>query len=207
MSDKVESKEAPEAATEEKKGGGLNIAALLPAVVAIVVAPLASWGVTNFVLLPRLEKIIKQTVAVSSPTEAGAAKSEETKSEGKSEGKSEAKAEGKSEGSKKEGEAGGSSNSYTFDNLLVNLSGTMGTRFLKTSFIVTGSEANIQSEFESNKDKLKDITLNILSSLTLADIEEPGARNVLREKLVTAYNQALGKPLAKQIWFSDFVVQ
>lgn len=203
MSDKVESKEAPEAATEEKKGGGLNIAALLPAVVAIVVAPLASWGVTNFVLLPRLEKIIKQTVAVSSPTEAGAAKSEETKSEGKAEGKSEAKAEG----SKKEGEAGGSSNSYTFDNLLVNLSGTMGTRFLKTSFIVTGSEANIQSEFESNKDKLKDITLNILSSLTLADIEEPGARNVLREKLVTAYNQALGKPLAKQIWFSDFVVQ
>ena len=199
MSDKVESKEAPEAATEEKKGGGLNIAALLPAVVAIVVAPLASWGVTNFVLLPRLEKIIKQTVAVSSPTEAGAPKSEETKSEGK--------AEGKSEGSKKEGEAGGSSNSYTFDNLLVNLSGTMGTRFLKTSFIVTGSEANIQSEFESNKDKLKDITLNILSSLTLADIEEPGARNVLREKLVTAYNQALGKPLAKQIWFSDFVVQ
>ncbi len=207
MSDKVESKEAPEAATEEKKGGGLNIAALLPAVVAIVVAPLASWGVTNFVLLPRLEKIIKQTVAVSSPTEAGAPKSEETKSEGKAEGKSEAKAEGKSEGSKKEGEAGGSSNSYTFDNLLVNLSGTMGTRFLKTSFIVTGSEANIQSEFESNKDKLKDITLNILSSLTLADIEEPGARNVLREKLVTAYNQALGKPLAKQIWFSDFVVQ
>ena len=72
---------------------------------------------------------------------------------------------------------------------------------------MTGSEANIQSEFESNKDKLKDITLNILSSLTLADIEEPGARNVLREKLVTAYNQALGKPLAKQIWFSDFVVQ
>jgi flagellar FliL protein len=207
MSDKVESKEAPEAATEEKKGGGLNIAALLPAVVAIVVAPLASWGVTNFVLLPRLEKIIKQTVAVSSPTEAGASKSEETKSEAKAEGKSEAKAEGKSEGSKKEGEAGGSSNSYTFDNLLVNLSGTMGTRFLKTSFIVTGSEANIQSEFESNKDKLKDITLNILSSLTLADIEEPGARNVLREKLVTAYNQALGKPLAKQIWFSDFVVQ
>jgi hypothetical protein len=37
------------------------------------------------------------------------------------------------------------------------------------------------------------VTLNVLSSLTLADLEEPGSKNVLREKLVGAYNQALGK--------------
>jgi len=203
MSDKAESKEAPEAATEEKKGGGLNIAALLPAIVAVVVAPVASWAVTNFVLLPKLEVMIKQTVAVSGPTEAGAKPAEESKPEAKAKG--EAKGEG--EGSKKEGSGAESGPSYTFDNILVNLSGTMGTRFLKTTFIVTGTEANLQSEFEGNKAKLTDITLNILSSITLADIEEPGSRNLIREKLVSAYNQALGKPIAKQIWFSDFVVQ
>ena len=47
----------------------------------------------------------------------------------------------------------------------------------------------------------------MLSSLTLADLEEPGAKNVIREKLVTAYNQALGRKVAEQVYFSDFVIQ
>jgi flagellar FliL protein len=47
----------------------------------------------------------------------------------------------------------------------------------------------------------------VLSSLSLADLEEPGSKNILREKLVQAYNQALGKRVAEQVYFSDFVVQ
>jgi flagellar FliL protein len=47
----------------------------------------------------------------------------------------------------------------------------------------------------------------VLSSLTLADLEEPGSKNVLREKLVAAYNQTLGRKVADQVYFSDFVVQ
>jgi len=47
----------------------------------------------------------------------------------------------------------------------------------------------------------------VLSSQTLADLEEPGSKNVLREKLITAYNQALGSRVAEQVYFSDFVVQ
>ena len=54
---------------------------------------------------------------------------------------------------------------------------------------------------------ITDVTLNVLSSLTLADLEESGAKNILREKLVNAYNQALGKKVADQVYFSDFVVQ
>jgi len=83
----------------------------------------------------------------------------------------------------------------------------MGTRYLKTSFIVTGTDPQIRSAFEAQKPKLMDVTLNVLSSLTLADIEEPGAKNLIREKLVTAYNQALGKRVAEQVYFSDFVIQ
>jgi len=89
----------------------------------------------------------------------------------------------------------------------VNLAGTMGTRYLKTTFLVTGAEANIKSVFDSQKPRLTDVTLNVLSSLSLADLEEPGAKNVLREKLVAAYNQALGRKVAEQVYFSDFVVQ
>ena len=42
---------------------------------------------------------------------------------------------------------------------------------------------------------------------TLADTEEAGAKNIIREKLVNAYNQALGHKVVEQIYFSDFVVQ
>jgi flagellar FliL protein len=54
---------------------------------------------------------------------------------------------------------------------------------------------------------MMDVTLNVLSSLTLSDLEEPGSKNIIREKLVMAYNQALGKKIADQIYFSDFVIQ
>ena len=83
----------------------------------------------------------------------------------------------------------------------------MGTRYLKTTFLVTGAQPGLRPVFEANKPKLTDVTLNVLSSLSLADLEEPGAKNVLREKLVSAYNQTLGRKVADQVYFSDFVVQ
>jgi flagellar FliL protein len=83
----------------------------------------------------------------------------------------------------------------------------MGTRYLKTAFTVTGSDANFKAIFEEHRVRLKDVTINVLSSLTMSDLEEPGSKNVLREKLVTAYNQALGRKLCEQVFFSDFVVQ
>ena len=91
--------------------------------------------------------------------------------------------------------------------MVVNLAGTMGTRYLKTTFLVTGSDATVKSAFETKKPQLMDVTLNVLSSLTLADLEEPGAKNVIREKLVAAYNQVFGHKVADQVYFSDFVIQ
>jgi len=114
----------------------------------------------------------------------------------------------KGKGGKEEGGGESNGDTYGFTNVVVNLSGTMGTRYLKTSFLVTGVKPDtIKPAFEENKAKLTDVTLGVLSSLSLSDLEEPGAKNVLREKLVTAYNQALGSRIAEQVYFSDFVVQ
>jgi flagellar FliL protein len=93
------------------------------------------------------------------------------------------------------------------ENIVVNLAGTMGTRYLKTTFMITGADKGLRSTFESKKAQLVDISLNVLSSLSLADLEEAGAKNIIREKLIIAYNQALGRRVAEQIYFADFVVQ
>ncbi len=182
---------APEPATPAepatKKPSG-PLAALLPVAIALLVAPALTWAVAAFVLMPHLEKRLLATVNGVDGAARGAAPAE-------------------SAAAPKNGEPGAAANTYEFNNIVVNLAGTMGTRYLKTSFLVTGTDPQLRNTFESSKPKLVDVTLNVLSALSLADLEEAGAKNLIREKLVIAYNQALGRRVADQVYFSDFVVQ
>lgn len=198
---------APEGEAAEKKSPGL-MGILIPVLAVAVLAPAASFAVAQFVLIPK----IKKELAAAVPAEEGehGAESQGASAEhGGGHGEAApAKHEEKGGGHGKKGEAaGGAGNSYTFENVVVNLAGTMGTRYLKTSFLVTGSDANLRTQFEANKPKLTDISLSVLSALSLNDLEEVGAKNIIREKLTAAFNQSLGKKYAEQIYFSDFVVQ
>jgi flagellar FliL protein len=162
------------------------LAGWLPVIAALILSPVATWATVQFVLVPQMQKKLVAPPAVDAAK--GAEGSE-------------------AEGGKGHSGKAGASPGYEFSSVVVNLSGTMGTRYLKTTFLVTGPDADIKSVFEAAKPKLTDITLNVLSSLTLADLEEPGSKNVIRERLVTAYNQALGRKVAEQVYFSDFVIQ
>ena len=186
---KSDGAEAPAAAAAPAAGGGAK--SWLPVIAALILAPVATWATIEFVLVPRLQK--KMAVAGGEHADHGAAPAPAPASP---------PAKGKDG---KEAKDGGPS--YEFQNVVVNLAGTMGTRYLKTSFVVTGADANIKAIFDGAKPKLTDVTLNVLSSLTLADLEEPGAKNIIREKLVSAYNQAVGRRVADQVYFSDFVIQ
>jgi flagellar FliL protein len=193
--DAVADKAPVEAAAPAAPARAALLKAWMPAIAAILLAPVASFAVAQFVLLPRLQHKLAATTpaAVADDSAAGADDS----------------SHGRDGKENKDGKDGGGASNYEFSNMVVNLAGTMGTRYLKTSFVVTPVEknGNLKSVFEGQKAKLTDITLNVLSSLTLADLEEPGAKNVLREKLVGTYNQALGKRVVDQVYFSDFVVQ
>jgi flagellar FliL protein len=200
MAAKPENKEAKEAAApaaapaeaKEPKGGGLK--AFLPAILAVALAPAASFAVAEFVLVPRLQAKLKQPASPATDIAAPEAEHAEEPS---------AKDDGHGGGKEAKGDG-----NYEFTNVVVNLAGTMGTRYLKTSFVVSGVKGkSVKGVFDGQKARLTDITLNVLSSLTLADLEEPGSKNVLREKLVNAYNQALGKRVVEQVYFSDFVIQ
>lgn len=175
-----------EGAAAPAPSGGAK--AWLPMILALVLAPAATWATVEFLLLPRLQKKLAAGASGAPAGEPAAAAHAPAAKGGK--------------GGKEGGGAG-----YEFQNVVVNLAGTMGTRYLKTSFLITGADPNIKSVFDAAKPKLTDVTLNVLSSLTLADLEEPGAKNLIREKLVGAYNQALGRKVAEQVYFSDFVIQ
>ncbi len=189
---------APGADAAAKPAAAKPMAALLPVVAVIVLAPVLSFAVGQFVLIPQLKK---QIVNLPAAEEGAAAEAHATEAAPAAES-------GKGgHGKKGESAAAGPSNTYEMENIVVNLAGTMGTRYLKTTFMITGSDKTLRSTFESKKPQVVDITLNVLSSLSLADLEEAGAKNIIREKLILAYNQALGRRVAEQIYFSDFVVQ
>ena len=188
-------------AAAPEKGG--KLAAMLPVILVLVLSPVIMWAVVQFVLFPQLDKKLAALPAVSAApagehiASADAAANEAAAPAAEHAGK------GEKEGDKK----GGVPNNYEFSNVVVNLAGTMGTRYLKTTFLVTGKSTELKGLFEANKPRLIDVTLNVLASLTLADLEEAGAKNLIRERLVGSYNQALGRKIAEQVYFSDFVVQ
>ena len=171
--------------------GGGGIKTLLPAILAIVLAPVLTWAVAQFVLLPKFRASL--TEAASADPAAAGAQVPAAKP---------AKADKAAAPAKTTATEG-----YRFEGIVVNLAGTMGTRYLKVSFLVTSEDPSLTARFDAAKPQLGDVTLAVLSSLTLADLEESGSKNIIRERLLDAYNQALGLRIAENLFFSEFVVQ
>jgi len=171
--------EAPAAAKSPSRA-----APWVPAIASVVLAPVACFALVQFVFIPRFAKKLATPAAAEPAAEVAAPPKAAV-----------------------DGKVPGTANSYDFTNVVVNLSGSMGTRYLKTTFTVSGGDAVLKQLFDSNKARLTDVTLNVLSSLSLADLEEPGSKNIIRDKLVAAYNQALGRRVVEQVYFSDFLIQ
>ena len=173
-------------AAKEAKGGGWK--AWLPLGVALVVMPLAAFAVTKFVLVPQMRKglVAKGALPVAAaekPHDAGA--------------------------SHKEGasEANGARQSVLLNKLLVNVAGTMGSRYLLTSLTLVGTAPNFSDRVKENNAQLVDMACGLLSTKTIADLEKPGARNVIRGELLAGFNSILGNSAVQEIYFTEFAIQ
>jgi flagellar FliL protein len=160
-------------------------------IAAIILMPAISFATAEFLLLPKLRGLISQQ-----SVEGGAAHG----------GEKEAGGHGAKDAHGKEG-AKGAEISYDFESVVVNLAGSMGTRFLKASFTLLGTNPKLPEIMAERKKQLQDVAINVLSSRTMADLETPGAKNVVRNELIANFNQALKSDLIEQIYFTDFVIQ
>lgn len=173
-----------------------------PALIAtIVVMPGIAFGMTKYLIVPSIKSALVEAGAPG----AGAAS-------GPAAGAEKGEPHGSSAAGKTAHESGGKGRekqafTYEFKDIVVNLSGTMGTRYLKTTFTVSSGNADLQKIMTENKNQLLDVTLNVLSAKTLADLEVPNSKNLVRNDLQTSLNHALGSELIDQIYFSEFVVQ
>jgi flagellar protein FliL len=173
------------AAKAAPASGGIK--AWLPLIVAVVTMPALAYATTKFVLLPKLEHSISQPKSGAATTAAT-----EPEATGK-DGEKPASGKGKV--------------TVALSKMLVNVSGTMGTRYLMTSVTLVGNTPEFKSKIDDNKDQLMDLATGTLSSKTISDLEKPGARNVIRAELMTVFNNALGGPVVQEIYITELAIQ
>ena len=162
--------------------------AWLPLGVTIVVMPLLAYGVTTFILVPQLQKSLVATSAVpakaSQPAHAGA------------------------EGAGSEAPAQSSQRqTVTLNKVLVNVAGTMASRYLLTSITLVGDAPDFSSRVSQNEPQLRDIASGLMMMKTIANLEKPGARNLLRGELIAGFNTILGNAAVQELYFTEFAIQ
>lgn len=177
------------APTAASAGAG-GIKAWLPLIVTALVMPAMAIATTKFILLPKLQQ--------------SAAPSTEGAHEG---GKEEGKSEGKPDAHGKPGASTKGKFNVALSKIIVNVSGTMGTRYLMTSVTLTGNSPDFKNKIEDNKDQLLDLASGTLSSKTIADLEKPGARNQIRTELMAVFNNAMGGNVIQEIFITELAIQ
>jgi|ERR1043166_7472746 flagellar FliL protein len=190
---------------EDAKGGaGAVIQAWLPLLVTIVLMPVLAFATTKFLILPK--------VVQAREGAAEAAEREDARTESKHDGAKELKEARESKENKEARESGGKGHgkkkqTVPISKVIVNVAGSMGTRYLMTSFTLVSTQNDFKTTVEENKDQLLDLANTAMASKSISDLEKPGARNQLRSELMSIFNNALGANVVQEIYFTEFAVQ
>lgn len=175
----------PESAPAPRRSGGLQ--AWLPTILNVVLMPALAYALTTQVLLPRLQKSLTAT----------AVQARETASE-----------PGHGGGHGGAGtDAGKPKQRIPLTKIIVNVSGSLGTRMLMASVTLAGTQADLKTRVEENADQLRDVAATILASKTIADLEKPEARNLIRAELLSQFNTVLGGDSVTDLFLTEFAIQ
>lgn len=187
--------EAGEAAAPKEAASSGGIKAWLPLIVAVITMPALAFATTKFVLLPKLEHAATGGKgAAASSAESASKESAATSTSGK-------------EDEKSPSTGGKAKFSVPITKMLVNVSGTLGTRYLMTSFTLVGNTPDFKGKIDDNRDQILDLASSTLESKTISDLEKPGARNIIRAELMTVLNNALGGPVIQEIYITEMAIQ
>lgn len=81
-----------------------------------------------------------------------------------------------------------------------------GGAFLKTSITLEGTDAAAGPILQAKADFLKDKVNTVLSNKSLADVETPAAREILRRELLSQLNQ-VADGYIRNVLFLSFIYQ
>jgi flagellar protein FliL len=161
-----------------------GLKAWLPLIANLLLMPVLAYAMTTFVLVPKMKS--------GGHAASGAAES------------------GEHAGGPSASHGGKEVNKVSVplsNKVLVNLSGTMGTRYLLANITLVVGKPELKESVEKQDAQLRDVAASVLANKTIADIDKPGARNLIRTELVSAFNTVLGSGAVSEIFFTEFAIQ
>ena len=160
--------------------------AWLPLIATVIVMPLLAYATTAFVLVPRLQKAV-------SPAQSDA--------------KDDSGKGGEGQGSKEAHDGTGKVRVPLSKNIMVNVAGSQGTRYIVAGLTLVGTGSDFEGKIKRADDQIRDLASNILCAKSISDLEKPGARNLIRNEMLSVFNTALGNGVVQEIYLTDFAVQ
>jgi len=178
------------------------------------------FALVQFVLPAKLADAMKQPAATAEVGKEahGEAKPEAKKEEGHGEAKKEEKAkpegEAKAEGKKEKGgegeakkeEAPAKAKEFVLSEIVVNVAGSRGARYIKASVYFDASP-DVLEELERQRARIIDLVSTTLAAKTMDELTSPTARGMLREEMTATCNGLLKKGQIKNLYFVDFLIQ
>jgi len=155
-----------------------NFKPWLPLIITAVFMPVLALGMAQLVILPQLQK----GLGIKTSTTPAVSKPKKDVSKEKTV-------------------------SVTMNKLLVNVAGTMGARYLLVSLSVVGTGTDFKAKIEEHEAQLRDMACGVLGSKSLADLEKPGERNLIRNELISGFNNILGDSTVQNIYLPEFAIQ
>jgi flagellar FliL protein len=208
MADENDNPGTTNAAPESTTIQGLTPALFFAIFSALLLIMLAGGFAVAYFVLP--EKIAEIMVKAP-PAETAAASAPEEKESSHAAPKEEAKASEGGHGDElkkaieKEVKAI-SGQEFRVQDILVNISGTRGGRFIKASLYFEAN-SDVIAELEGSRAKITDLISQILSSQTLDSLTRSDSRGRIRGELLTTVNAVLTKGKVENIYFTDFIIQ
>lgn len=183
-----EVKEESQQSANNSKSKGSGASPWIPILLVLILVPGLSYVVGEYILMPKMKKTLEETL-----------------------GSATFNASNHVPGASHEASAAVGEDSelytYTFENVIANLKGSMQTRYIKTSFVIEGKSPEFKSVIKANEAKITDAALTILSDLSVSDLEQPGIKSTIRSDLLTAFATVLKQDVVSELYFSEFIVQ
>jgi len=101
----------------------------------------------------------------------------------------------------------GSSEVYLMDDIIVNPSGTGGTRFLSVSIGIEVSSKATISLIEKREPVIKDALITILGSKTIEQLSDTKEKEITRYQIKKRLEQLLKVNDIMAVYFTDFILQ
>jgi flagellar protein FliL len=174
----------------ENDASGSGSSAIILALVVTIITLAGGFGLTYYVLPQRLaEELVKAQ-----------------KGGGEATGESSMAAAAHSGGSHSSATKS-SVEKFEIQDLLVNVQGTRGTRFVKLSVFFEADRA-VLTELDTKRPKITDIVSQTIGSKTMEELTSPETRGKIRGELIATINPLLEiKGEVKNVYFPEFIIQ